>query len=93
MAIGSLPQVIFIQVKTTNKFPITVQPKQVLTVNGLPRKSFKCSTSVTVSADTMPSNGLSVWPRIVSIDSPGKTTRVPVRICNLSAHAIKIPPH
>lgn len=91
-AVDSLSQVNSIHVKSTNRFPITVQPKQVLTVHGLARKSsFSFSTAVTESVD-IPSCGLTVCPRVVSLDSPGKTTRVPVRICNMSAQAIRIPP-
>ena len=38
------------------------------------------------------SGDLTICPRVVSLKSPGTTVRVPVRVCNLSAHAIEIPP-
>ena len=38
------------------------------------------------------SGDLTICPRVVSLKSSGTTVRVPVRVCNLSAHAIEIPP-
>ena len=38
------------------------------------------------------SGDLTICPRVVSLKAPGTTVRVPVRVCNLSARVIEIPP-
>ena len=49
-------------------------------------------TAVTEHIDRSLSDGLTICPRVISLKSPGTTVRVPVRVCNLSAHVIEIPP-
>lgn len=41
----------------------------------------------------MTSSSVAVCARVVSLETPGKTTRVLIRICNLLVQTIKIPPH
>lgn len=89
--LDTLSYVNSIPAQTTNNYPITVKPNQVLIIHGLARKT-SFTTAVTKSANTMHSSSLLVSPRVVSLESPGKTTRVSIRICNLSAKMIKIPP-
>lgn len=49
-------------------------------------------TAITEQMDNVHnSNSLLVCPRVVSIKK-GKTSRIPVRICNLSAKPIKVSP-
>lgn len=83
-----------IPVKTTNKYSITVGPFECKTVSGMV-KSFDndCeSTAITEQMDNAHnSNSLLVCPRVVSIKK-GKTSRIPVRICNMSAQPIKVSP-
>ena len=42
--------------------------------------------------DTSLPGDLTICPRVVSLKSQGTTVRVPVRVSNLSARAIEIPP-
>ncbi len=57
------------------------------------RKSGNIETAVTESMDTCQAGCLTVCPRVVSLNKKaGNTVRVPVRVCNLSAHAVRIPP-
>ena len=81
-----------IPVKTTNNFSIRVGPGEVKTLNGIARKSCDISTAVTEHINNSLSGDLTICPRVVSLKSPGTTVRVPVRVCNLSAHVIEIPP-
>lgn len=83
-----------IPVKTTNKYSITVGPFECKTISGIV-KSFDndcASTAITEQMDNVHnSNSLLVCPRVVSIKK-GKTSRIPVRICNMSAQPIKVSP-
>ena len=78
--------------KTTNNFSIRVGPGEVKTVNGIARKTSEINAAVTEHINNSLSGDLTICPRVVSLKSPGTTIRVPVRVCNLSAHAIEIPP-
>ena len=49
-------------------------------------------TAITEHIDTSLSADLTICPRVVSLKSSGSTVRVPVRVCNLSARTIEIPP-
>ena len=81
-----------IPVKTTNNFSIRVCPGEVKTVNGIAQKTSEINAAVTEHINKSLSGDLTICPRVVSLKSPGTTVRVPVRVCNLSAHAIEIPP-
>jgi len=60
------------------------------TISGFVRKSFDVKSAVTETLENAGSNIPSVCPRVVSLENPGKTSRVPVRVCNLSARVLKI---
>ena len=79
-------------VRTTNNFNIRVGPGEVKTLHGLVRKTKDFDTAVTEHIDSSSSGDLTICPRLVSLKSPGMTVRVPVRVCNLSADVIEIPP-
>ena len=81
-----------IPVRTTNNFNIRVGPGEVKTLNGLARKTGDINTAVTEHINNSLSGDLTICPRVVSLKSPCTTVRVPVRVCNLSAHVIEIPP-
>ena len=81
-----------IPVRTTNNFNIRVGPGEVKTLNGLARKTGDINTAVTEHINNSLSGDLTICPRVVSLKSPGTTVRVPVRVCNLSAHVKEIPP-
>ncbi|MCG7876441.1 MAG: pol polyprotein, partial [Candidatus Thiodiazotropha endolucinida] len=81
-----------IPVKSTNNFSIRIGPGEVKTLNGIARNTGDINTAVTEHINNSLSGDLTICPRVVSLKSPGTTVRVPVRVCNLSAHFIEIPP-
>lgn len=81
-----------IPVKTTNNFYIRIGPGEVKTLNGIVRKAGDVHTAVTEHFDNSLSGDLTICPRVVSLKTPGTTSRIPVRVCNLSARTIEIPP-
>jgi hypothetical protein len=38
-------------------------------------------------------NRLNICPRVVSLENAGTTSRIPVRVCNMTAKVIKIKPN
>ena len=56
------------------------------------RKSGEFETGMTANMDTSLPGDLATCPRVLSLKSAGNTVRVSVRVCNLSARAIEIPP-
>jgi dUTPase len=82
------------QVRSINRHAITVQPHETITVHGIVRHTTGYVTAVTehTNSDSELRTGLSVCPRLVEIGKQGKKSRIPVRLCNLSARPIVIPP-
>lgn len=60
-------------------------------MNGIVRGVTDMQCGVTEHIDTQLSGGLTICPRVVSVDANKKTTKIPVHICNLSAHGVEIP--
>ena len=81
-----------IPVKTTNSYSVRIGPNEVKTIHGIAIKSGDFDTAITEHVDTSLSVNLNICPKVVSLMSTGTTVRVPVRVCNLSAHALEIPP-
>ena len=82
-----------LKVKSSNHFPISIGPNEVKTIHGLVRRSYDFDTVVTEHTDTSQSGSLLVCPRVVSLRSRvGRVCRIPVRVCNLSTHAVKLLP-
>ena len=79
-------------VKTTKK--LTLKPNESRTVTGLVRKNRNAESALTspIDEDGL-SSKLTICPRVVRADKPGTTTRVPVRVCNLSAKVVDILPN
>ena len=77
-------------VKSTVK--LTLQPMEVRTVTGCVRKGQNVESAITEQIEGGSLPKVAVCPRVVKLDNPGKTSRVPVRLCNLSARVITIPP-
>jgi len=77
-------------VKTTQR--IKLQANEVRTVTGFVRKVRAVDACVTEPCDEQHcSSRVNICPRIVTLDKPGSTARVPVRLFNLSAKPISIP--
>ena len=70
----------------------TLQPMEVKTITGLVRKKQHVESAITEQMDANSTSKATVCPRVVSLTNPGKTSRVPVRICNMSTRTLKIPP-
>ena len=77
-------------VKTTSK--VSLKPFEVKDITGFVRKNRNCDAAITESTEIANSPNLSASPRIVTLSNPGKTARVPVRVCNMSAKIITLPP-
>ena len=77
-------------VKSTNKTHIILKPNECRTITGMVRGTSQYSTAVTenISQDC----DFNVCPRVVSVKQNCKTTRIPVRVCNISARPITIKP-
>ena len=78
-------------VRSTNNHPLELQPFETITVSGQVRKHRDIESVVTEATDTA-SSRIGVCPRVVTLSKPGKTARVPVRIFNMSASVLSIPP-
>ena len=77
-------------VKTTSK--VSLKPFEVKDITGFVRKNRNCDAAITESTEIANSPNLSASPRIVTLSNPGKTARVPVRVCNMSAKIVTLPP-
>ena len=76
-------------VKTTNK--VTLQPWEVRDITGFVRKVRQCDSAITEATEVGHCPNVTTSPRIVALDNPGKTARVPVRVCNMTAKLITLP--
>ena len=76
-------------VKTTNK--LTLQPMEVKDINCFVRKASNVESAITEPLDSVSGTKVGVCPRLVSLKNPGKTSRVSVRIFNMSAKVMTLP--
>jgi len=81
-----------IPVRSTNRFSIRLGPNEMKTIHGIVRTTNDPDTAVTEHIETGLAGSITICPRLVSLKSRGKTARIPVRVCNLSAHVVEIPP-
>ena len=79
-------------VKSTNNFDITLQPMETITLSGLVRKKNTMELAVTENTEGAFIK-LGVCPQVVSLQSPRKYQRVPVRLYNMSASPVTIKPN
>ena len=78
-------------VRSTNKTFITLQPMEVNMVSGFVRKSKEVESAITEQADNAASK-IGVCPRVIAVNKVGRHARVPVKIFNMSAKILTIPP-
>lgn len=78
------------KVMSTNR-AVEIQPMETVTVSGFARKTKDVQTAVTETTDGI-SSKVGVCPRVVNLDKPGKNGRIPVRLFNMSAKVVTIPP-
>ena len=79
-------------VKSTNRRPITIRPMESKVITGSVRNC-KVKEVLTEPGEFELSSSLHVCPRVVSLSGNNNFNRVPVKVCNISARAIKIQPH
>ena len=79
-------------VKSTNKAEIKVNPFETVTVSGFVRKSRNVDSVITEQTPGATTR-IDVCPRVLSLNKVGKSQRVPIRICNMSAKQINIKPN
>ena len=77
-------------VKTTTA--VVLQPNESKTISGLARKSRDSESALTEPLEDGLSSRVSVCPSVVRTNRPGRTARIPVRVCNMSAKVVRIPP-
>ena len=71
--------------RTTRK--LTLQPNEAKTIRCLVRRNENIETEPTEKAI---SARVTVCPRVVRVDKPGKTARIPVWVCNMSAKSVTL---
>ena len=77
-------------VKTTNR--IVLQPLESKVVTGFVRKALDVDAAITEpAAEDGGTSRVIVCPRVVELNKPGTSARVPVRVCNISAKPVTIP--
>ena len=76
--------------KATGK--IVLQPLEVKTVTGLVGKAGDIESAIKETSEHGCTSKLQVYPRVVTLNKPGTTARIPVKLFNISAKAITIEP-
>ena len=77
-------------VKTTSN--VCLKPWEVKDVTGFVGKSQNCESASTESTEAGHFPNVTASQRIVTLSNPGKTSKVPVRLCNMSAKIVTLPP-
>ncbi|XP_053390373.1 uncharacterized protein LOC128553268 [Mercenaria mercenaria] len=75
----------------TSTQPVTLKPMESRTISGFVRKTRNVDAAVTEPIEDNFQQKSIVCPRVVQLTNSGKTARVPVRICNISAKILKLP--
>ena len=78
-------------VRSTNNTSITLQPMEVRTVSGFVRKQKEAESAITEQTENA-SSKIGVCPRVVAVNKAGRNARVPVKVFNMSAKILTIPP-
>ncbi|KAH3747331.1 hypothetical protein DPMN_181756 [Dreissena polymorpha] len=69
---------------------ITLHSMETRTVTGFVRKIKNTDAAITEAFEDEHSHSAIVCPRVVTVNNAGRTSRIPVRICNVTARPIKI---
>lgn len=70
---------------------VTLQPMETRTISGFVRKIRNVEAAVTEPVENSYQQKPLICPRVVELTNAGRTARVPVKICNMSAKVMKIP--
>ena len=79
------------KVKSTSDCNIQLQPFEIKTISGIVCKPRDAETAVTEGCSGVFSGTIGVCPRVVTLNKPGNTARIPVRNFNMSAKVVQIP--
>lgn len=79
-------------VKTTNRFPIHLGPNEVKFIRGMVRNIDNSVETLITEQLENSQPAVVVCPRLVSTKNPGRNKRIMVKVCNISASSVKIPP-
>lgn len=79
-------------VRSSNKFSIQVAPNETKVIRGVVKNTKGIETALIEQTNTTLSGSLVVCPRVVPLTRGKHTVTVPVRVCNLSANTVHIPP-
>ena len=67
-----------------------MQPNEAKTITCLVRNSGNIEAALTEPTEKATSARVTVCPRVVRVDKPGKTACIPVRVCNISAKIVAL---
>ena len=73
----------------TNTKEITLKPNETRTIVGFVRKHQNVENAVTEKLEDEQNHNAVICPRVVTLNKPGNTARIPVRVCNLSSKPLK----
>ena len=79
-------------VKSTNKYAIQIAPNETKVIRGIVKNVHNLQQAVTEQVNTTLSGGLVICPRVISLAKGKHTVTIPVRVCNLSASIVHVPP-
>lgn len=90
MAFGSVAVANSVNVRSFSRRPVIIKPFETKTVSGIVRKPGEMSVGVTEGNN--PNQELNICPRVVAVRSGDGFSKIPVRVCNLSASPVVIRP-
>lgn len=79
-------------VKTANKYAIQIAPNKTKVIRDIVRNVRNTESAVTKQVNTFLSGGLVICPRVVSLTKCKNTITITVRVCNISAFIVYVPP-
>ena len=77
-------------VKTTNR--VVLQPSESKTITGFARKLHAVESAVTEPSEGVTSR-VTVCTRVVALNTPVTSSRIPVKVFNMSAKPVTTPSH
>lgn len=81
-----------VPVKTTSKYTIQIAPNEIKDITGIVRNVRNFESAVTEQVNTSLSGGLVICPRVISLTKSKNTVTIPVRVCNVAASIVHVPP-
>lgn len=79
-------------VKAANNHTVQIAPNETKVIRGIVRNVHNIDYALTEQTDTTLSGSIVVCPRVVPLGKGRNSVTIPVRVCNLSASVVRIPP-